>query len=322
MYQLVILRDGQAMPACAIEGRAVHLGRGDVLNDVVLATDPSVSWQHAMVWADGTGVWVRDLGSSNGTWVNESRVWGPVQIFPGDHVRLGAGTIIELRCVGEELQSPWSGSYILEDVAASLSFPLLYDRFTMGSDPGCDLRLETGPSVAATLLIHADGEIRLGTVDDDRASERREVFVVEGREFRIRKVDSTKTPTARPVLSRYQLRVQACLDGPTGPEAVVEDPETGRRFRCEINNRATLLYVLAHAFAEGVGKAPDDRGWCSDEVVMQKIWGRHGDANKLHVLLHRLRADLREAGFDPWFVEKRQRYVRIRVGEVSLQPLR
>ena len=46
---------------------------------------------------------------------------------------------------------------------------------------------------------------------------------------------------------------------------------------------------------------------------MSGVWGRHGDINKLHVLLHRLRADVREQGLDPWCIEKKQRYVRIRV---------
>ena len=67
------------------------------------------------------------------------------------------------------------------------------------------------------------------------------------------------------------------------------------------------------------GVPVEERGWCPDDEVMTGIWGRHGDENKLNVLLHRLRAELRGAGFDPWFIEKKQRYVRLRVSEVTLR---
>jgi hypothetical protein len=49
------------------------------------------------------------------------------------------------------------------------------------------------------------------------------------------------------------------------------------------------------------------------------VWGRgRKTANHLNVLVHRLRGQLEEAGFDPWFVEKRRGGIRIRCREVVL----
>ncbi|MGP3970697.1 FHA domain-containing protein [Streptomyces sp. 6N223] len=50
----------------------------------------SVSRQHATLRGTGTGWTLRDLGSSNGTWVNGLRVTDSVRVRPGDHVSFGA----------------------------------------------------------------------------------------------------------------------------------------------------------------------------------------------------------------------------------------
>ncbi|MEE3918383.1 FHA domain-containing protein [Micromonospora sp. BRA006-A] len=54
--------------------------------DIVLA-DPHLSRRHATVQA--AGVLLTDLGSTNGTWLNDTRVTGSVAIADGDVVRLG-----------------------------------------------------------------------------------------------------------------------------------------------------------------------------------------------------------------------------------------
>ncbi len=75
--------------------RPVVVGRAPTC-DVVL-DDPRVSRRHALLrWADGECV-VLDLGSANGTFVNERRLSGPTRLRPGD--RLGFGTI---HCAYEE----------------------------------------------------------------------------------------------------------------------------------------------------------------------------------------------------------------------------
>jgi pSer/pThr/pTyr-binding forkhead associated (FHA) protein len=52
-------------------------------------SDPDVSRRHAVVRDVDGGLAVEDLGSTNGTFVNDSRISGIVEISPGDRVRFG-----------------------------------------------------------------------------------------------------------------------------------------------------------------------------------------------------------------------------------------
>ena len=51
--------------------------------------DPRVSTEHAELVRDGDEVLVRDLGSSNGTWVNGERVEGEQRLESGDLIEVG-----------------------------------------------------------------------------------------------------------------------------------------------------------------------------------------------------------------------------------------
>lgn len=66
---------------------ALSIGRAP--GSVLRLTDYTVSRAHAQVRYTGQGWTLRDLGSSNGTWVNERRITGAVPVRPGDRVRFG-----------------------------------------------------------------------------------------------------------------------------------------------------------------------------------------------------------------------------------------
>jgi pSer/pThr/pTyr-binding forkhead associated (FHA) protein len=78
-----------------IINRPVVIGRaGDA--DVVLE-DGEVSRQHARLTpTDDGGATVEDLGSSNGTFVNENELVGPSHLGPGDDLLLGV-TVLRVR---------------------------------------------------------------------------------------------------------------------------------------------------------------------------------------------------------------------------------
>ena len=59
-------------------------------NAVVLARDDFASAQHARVEAQRDGLWIIDLGSTNGTFVNGDRVDGRRRLRDGDVVKVGA----------------------------------------------------------------------------------------------------------------------------------------------------------------------------------------------------------------------------------------
>ena len=62
------------------------LGRGDV--EIVLE-DPFASSQHARIERQGGAVVLEDLGSTNGTYLNDELLRGPQPLHPGDRIRIG-----------------------------------------------------------------------------------------------------------------------------------------------------------------------------------------------------------------------------------------
>ena len=66
------------------------LGRGDA--DIVI-DDPEISRRHALMSTRDGAIEIEDLGSLNGTWVNEHRIESAVRLAPGDVIRLGQTTM-------------------------------------------------------------------------------------------------------------------------------------------------------------------------------------------------------------------------------------
>ena len=62
------------------------LGRGDV--EIVLE-DPFASSRHARIERQGGAVVLEDLGSTNGTYLNDELLAGPQPLHAGDRVRIG-----------------------------------------------------------------------------------------------------------------------------------------------------------------------------------------------------------------------------------------
>ena len=63
------------------------LGRGDVA--AIRLEDPFASARHARIYEQGSSVIVEDLGSTNGTYLNEELLQTPRPLHPGDRVRIG-----------------------------------------------------------------------------------------------------------------------------------------------------------------------------------------------------------------------------------------
>lgn len=88
----------------------------------VVVDDPSVSRQHAeLAVADGGGgVTIRDLGSRNGTWVNDRRVAVATAWAPGDEARV-AGIRLQL-LAGESRGLDWAADATNVFASAELSW--------------------------------------------------------------------------------------------------------------------------------------------------------------------------------------------------------
>src|SRR2546430_1835996 len=69
-------------------GGAITVGRGPQ-NDVALDGDDYASAKHARIEPRGDGVWVQDVGSTNGTYLNGIKLTRARKLTPGDVVRVG-----------------------------------------------------------------------------------------------------------------------------------------------------------------------------------------------------------------------------------------
>ena len=65
---------------------AVTLGRGDV---EIRLDDPFASTRHARISRQGPVVVIEDLGSTNGTYLNDELLTGPRPLHDGDRIRIG-----------------------------------------------------------------------------------------------------------------------------------------------------------------------------------------------------------------------------------------
>ncbi len=63
------------------------LGRGD--HAAIRLEDPFASARHARVYEQGSSMIVEDLGSTNGTYLNEELLETPRPLHPGDRLRIG-----------------------------------------------------------------------------------------------------------------------------------------------------------------------------------------------------------------------------------------
>ncbi len=76
-----------------LEGDRLNIGKSATC-DVVIATDPSVSRVHACFELTG-GHWsIRDLGSTNGTFLNGDRLFGERILHDGDEILLGRTRVV------------------------------------------------------------------------------------------------------------------------------------------------------------------------------------------------------------------------------------
>jgi pSer/pThr/pTyr-binding forkhead associated (FHA) protein len=76
---------GEEVP---IDSLPVAIGRGGQ-NEVALDGDEFASAEHARFESRRDGLWVEDIGSTNGTFVNGARVTSPRRLSEGDVIRVG-----------------------------------------------------------------------------------------------------------------------------------------------------------------------------------------------------------------------------------------
>lgn len=92
--QLVVVAGDRNLGARYQLPDEIHVGRA-AESDIVL-DDTYASQQHAKVFSNGTSYYVEDLGSTNGTYVNGRKTSYPLELRPGDRIKIGK-TVFEFR---------------------------------------------------------------------------------------------------------------------------------------------------------------------------------------------------------------------------------
>lgn len=87
--------------AGSLAGTRLRLGDGPILigraeDSTLVLDDDYASTRHARLLRNGPTWILEDLGSTNGTYLDRSRISAPVQVHVGVPVRIGR-TVLELR---------------------------------------------------------------------------------------------------------------------------------------------------------------------------------------------------------------------------------
>ena len=89
--KLVVMNDSGGKVATHRLDGTIQIGRAASCD--IRPDDTYISQHHARI-TDRNGAWyVEDMGSTNGTYLNQRRVTSPSEISPGDRIRLGKTTI-------------------------------------------------------------------------------------------------------------------------------------------------------------------------------------------------------------------------------------
>ena len=91
---LVVTQGSLAGTRITLGTQAVLMGRAD--DSTLVLTDDYASTRHARLSPRGTDWYVEDLGSTNGTYLDQDKVTAPTRVPLGTPVRIGR-TVIELR---------------------------------------------------------------------------------------------------------------------------------------------------------------------------------------------------------------------------------
>ncbi len=284
-------------PALVVGHDPVNVGRGP-FNDLVLS-DPKVSWSHARLWVERGALWLRDPGSRNGTFIGQRRVTGRHRISDGDLIRFGPDFSVCVRRADNAETREAEVTLVLDTVSG------IQHRLREG-------RLQIGQAE----IIEDDGLFLLSAGSRQPLAFGADFELPGGhrlRAIRMRTVPKSTLGTESACLLPYLLRVG--LDGPRG--AWAELRATDDRIVCEFTaTRAELLWVLAARLINDRNLDEPHRGWTDEQMVITAVWGRDATgtgANRLKVLVYRVRAQLESAGVRTDLIQRKGGRIRFRV---------
>ena len=85
-----------------LEEESVMLIRGDVTigrkdDNAIILSEPFVSGHHARVYTKNNTLYIEDLNSTNGIYVNDEKVQGKTKLITDDEIKIGSAIFTVLR---------------------------------------------------------------------------------------------------------------------------------------------------------------------------------------------------------------------------------
>lgn len=324
---LELLDDDAAARSWPIHHGTTRIGRAP--DNHLVVTEPAVSGHHLVLTNDADGVTVRDLGSTNGTFLNETRLDAARPLRDGDLLRIGLTVRARVKIAPADTPTDapdgWlvhentgrsfaiAGTVVLAELLTDLSGSELSALAESPDDsPGLDLphRIRISPTHVEVSSPEGDTTIELG----------QPLQLGPHRFIGVGMADIGRSTMTAPD-ARWTLHVD--IAGRAGSRAEVIDPEGRVQGMIRAANRVAVLHQLVQQLeVDREAEAPEaDRGWLDDEDLMRGVWGRHwrnkGPAS-FQVLVHRVRKDLGRLGLAGAMVEKRSGHTRLRPGSVRV----
>ncbi|HEU0316402.1 MAG TPA: MFS transporter [Solirubrobacteraceae bacterium] len=190
MAELRIVAGSGTGRMIAVRGETVF-GRDAGTADIVLDDDAGeISRRHARVTVTRAGTAVEDLGSTNGTFVNDARIDASRALVPGDRVRIGSTTLELVPPVDIE-PPPSRRAAPASDGRARATIPAPAEVPVPPRAPGTDgeLRIDSGPgsgrvaAVRGSATIGREPECDLQILDSEVSRRHAKVTVADGRAF-------------------------------------------------------------------------------------------------------------------------------------------
>ena len=139
----------------SLNGQVLHrLNASELTEDIIVGRSTKCTWslprdqkkvssRHASIGREGKLVILRDLGSTNGTFIGEERITSRV-LQPGDRIRLGQAWIeIDDAGAGADQAASGNGLHLIVRTGPQIgrAFPVKEGVNTIGSSPDCEIHL-------------------------------------------------------------------------------------------------------------------------------------------------------------------------------------
>lgn len=154
MAEVVVQLSGKEILRIPLKGASMTIGR-DPQCDLHL-DNRALSRRHAQIEKRGAAIWVRDLNSQNGTYVNGNRINEPLALNGGDVVEVGRYHVFIEGVEAARVDTP---VLTLSGPEGRHRFAMVGEEIIIGRAPSCDIAIGHKSISRRHLRIAADGDV-------------------------------------------------------------------------------------------------------------------------------------------------------------------